>query len=71
MSIPRGNNEIVEIVCDFEKESPTSFMDTWFHILRHLVEDIRLASVVNCRCIFLPREVHENTQGVYKAMVMS
>ena len=36
-SIPRCLQEIVEIVCMFEKELPMSFMDLQVHILIHLV----------------------------------
>ena len=45
-SIPRWNQEIVEIVYIFEKEMPTSFMDLQVHLLIHIVDEVELVGVV-------------------------
>jgi hypothetical protein len=37
-SIPRWHQEIVNIVCMFEKELPTPFMDLHVYLLIHLVD---------------------------------
>ena len=47
-SIPRWHQEIVEIVCMFEKELPKSFMDLQVHLLIHLVDEVELVGVVSC-----------------------
>ena len=39
-SIRWWRQEIVEIVCMFEKELPTSFMDLQVHLLIHLVDEV-------------------------------
>ena len=44
--IPRWHHEIVEIVCMFKKELPTSFMDLQVHLLIHLLDEVELAKVV-------------------------
>ena len=55
-SIPRWHQEIVEIVCMFEKELTTSFMDLQVHILIHLVDEVELVGVVSfCWMFFLER----------------
>ena len=51
-SIPRWRQEIVNIVCMFEKELPTSFMDLQVHLLIHLVDEVELVGVVSCHWIF-------------------
>lgn len=48
----RWKKEIAEIVCVFEKELPTSFMDLQVHLLIHLVDDIELVGVVSTRWMF-------------------
>ena len=47
-SIPRWHQEIVEIVCMFENELSTSFMDLQVHLLIHLVDEVELVGVVSC-----------------------
>ena len=54
-SIPWWRQEIVEIVCMFENELPTSFMDLQVHILIHLVDEAELVGVVSCCWMFLER----------------
>jgi hypothetical protein len=48
-NIPWWCQEIIEIVCIFEKELPTIFMDLQVHILIHLVDEVELVGVVSCR----------------------
>jgi len=55
--VPKWKKKIVEIVCVFEKELPTSFMDLQVHLIIHLVDDIELAGVVS-------REVYENFKKI-------
>ena len=56
VSIPHWRQEIVEIVCMFEKESPPSFMDLLVQLLIHLVYEVELVEVVSCCWIlFLER----------------
>jgi len=50
--VPKWKKEIVEIVCVFEKEFPTSFMDLQVHLLIHLVDDIEIAGIVSTRWMF-------------------
>ena len=50
--VTKWKKEIAEIVCVFEKELPTSFMDLQVHLLIHLVDDIELAGVVSTRWKF-------------------
>ena len=47
--VPKWKKEIAEIVCVFEKELPTGFMDLQVHLLIHIVDDIELAGVVSMR----------------------
>ena len=51
-SIPWWRKEIVEIVCMFEKELSTSFMDLQVHLLIHLVDEVELFGVFSCRWMF-------------------
>lgn len=51
--IPRWHNEIVEIICKFEKEIRAAFMDIQVHLLIHLIDDIEIAGVISTRSIFL------------------
>ena len=46
-SIPWWCQEIVEIVCMFEKEFPMSFMDLQVHLLILLVYEVELVGVVS------------------------
>ena len=50
--VPKWKKEIVEIVCVFEKEFPTSFMNLQVHLLIHLVDDIEIAGIVSMRWMF-------------------
>ena len=48
-SIPCWCQEIVDIVCMFEKELLPSFMDLQVHLLIHLVDEVELVEVVSYR----------------------
>jgi hypothetical protein len=50
--VPKWKKEIAEIVCVFENEIPTSFMDLQVHLLIHLVNEIELVGVISMRWIF-------------------
>ena len=50
--VSKWKKEIAEIVCVFEKELPTSFMDLQVHLLIHLVDDIELVSVISTGWMF-------------------
>jgi hypothetical protein len=50
--IPRWHREITEIVCMFEKELPTSFMDLQFHVLIHLPDEVELVGVLSYHWMF-------------------
>ena len=50
--VPKWKKEIVEIVCVFEKEFPTSFMDLQVHLLIDLVDEIEIAGIVWTRWMF-------------------
>ena len=50
--IPIWCREIVKIICKFEKEMATTFMDIQVHLLIHLVDDIEIASVISTISIF-------------------
>jgi hypothetical protein len=50
--VPKWKKEIAEIVCVFEKELPTRFMDLQVHLLIHLVDDIEFAGIVSMRWMF-------------------
>ena len=51
-SIPWWHQEIDEIVCMFQKELSTSFMDLQVHLLMHLVDEVELVRVVSCHWMF-------------------
>ena len=51
-NIPWWSKEIVEILCMFKKELPTSFMDLQVHLLIHLVDEFELVKVVSCHWMF-------------------
>jgi len=51
-SIPRWCQEIAEIVCMFEKELLTSFMDLQVHLLIHLVGEVELVGVFSCHWMY-------------------
>ena len=46
-SIPWWHQEIAKIVCMFEKELLTIFIDLQVHILIHLVNEVELVGVVS------------------------
>lgn len=50
--VPRWKKEITEIVCVFEKELPTSFMDLQVQLLIHVVDDIEMAGIISMRWMF-------------------
>jgi len=62
--VPKWKKEIVEIVCVFEKDLPTSFMNLQVHLLMHLVDDIELADVIFTRWMFFFEIVCENSKNV-------
>ena len=62
-SIPRWCQEIVEIICMFEKELPTSFMDLQVHLLIHLVDEVELVGVVSCHWMFFLERYMKKLKG--------
>ena len=62
-SFPRWCQEIVEIVCMFEKELPMSFMDLQFYLLIHLVDEVELFGVVSCRWMFFLERYMKNLKS--------
>ena len=62
-SIPQWRQEIVEIICMFEKELPTSFMDLQVHLLIHLVDEVELVEVVSCRWMFFLERYMKKLKG--------
>ena len=51
-SIPWWHQEIVEVICMFEKELSTSFMDLQVHLLIHLVYEVELVGVISFHWMF-------------------
>ena len=64
--IPRWHNEIVEIICKFEKEMLVAFMDIQVHLLIHLVDDIEIAGVISTRSIFFMERFLKVLKGFVK-----
>ena len=62
-SIPWWHQEIANIVCMFEKELPTSFMDLQVHLLIHLVDEVELVGVVSCRWMFFLERYMKKLKG--------
>ena len=62
-SIPWWCQEIVEIVCMFEKELPTSFMYLQVHLLIHLVNEVELVGVVSCHWMFFLERCMKKLKG--------
>ena len=62
-NIPQWRQEIVEIVCMFEKELPTSFMDLQIHLLIHLVDEVELFGVVSFRWMFFLERYMKKLKG--------
>ena len=50
--IPIWHRGIMKIICKFEKEILTAFMDIQVHLLIHLVDDIEITGVISIRSIF-------------------
>ena len=62
-SITRWRQEIVEIVCMFEKELPMSFMDLQVHLRIHLVDEAELVGVVSCHWMFFLERYMKKLKG--------
>ena len=62
-SIPRWRQEIVEIVCMFEKELLTSFMDLQVHLLIHLVDEVELVGIFSCHWMFFLERYVKKLKG--------
>ena len=62
-NIPRWCQEITEIVCMFEKELLTSFMDLQVHLLIHLVDEVELFGVVSCHKMFFLERYMKKLKG--------
>ena len=62
-NIPWWSKEIVEILCMFKKELPTSFMDLQVHLLTHLVGEVELVEVVSCHWMFLLERYMKRLKG--------
>ena len=62
-SILQWRQKIVGIVCMFEKELPTSFMDLQVHLLIYLVDEFELFWVVSCRWIFFLERYMKKLKG--------
>ena len=61
--IPLWRQEIVEIVCMFEKEPSMSFMDLQVHLLIHLVYEVELFGVVSFRWMFFLERYMNKLKG--------
>ena len=61
--IPQWCQEIVDIVCMFEKELMTSFMDLQVHLLIHLVDEVELVGVVSCHWMFFLERYMKKLKG--------
>ena len=64
--IPWWCQGIFEIVCMFEKELPTSFMDSLVHILIHLVDKFKLVEVVSCCWMFFLERYMKKLKVLFK-----
>ena len=62
-NIPWWHQEIVEIICMFEKELPSSFMDLQVHILIHLVYEVELVGVVSYHWMFFLERYMKKLKG--------
>ena len=62
-NIPQWCQEIVEIVCMFEKELSTSFMELQVHLLIHLVDEVELVGVVSCHWMFFLERYLKKSKG--------
>jgi hypothetical protein len=61
--IPWWCREIVEIVCMFQKELPTSFMDLQVHLLIHLPYEIELVWMPLCHWMFFLERCMKKLKG--------
>jgi hypothetical protein len=62
-SIPRWHREIGVLVCMFDKELSTSFMDLQVHILIHLPNEVELYGVLSCRWMFFLERYMKKLKG--------
>jgi hypothetical protein len=62
-SIPQWHKEIAEIVCMFEKELPSCFMDLQVHLLMHLVDEVELVGVVFYHWMFFLERYMKKLKG--------
>ena len=67
-SIPRWCQEIVEIVCMFEKELPVSFMDFQVLLLIHLPNEVELVGVVSCCWMLFLNKYIKKLKGFVRQM---
>ena len=63
--IPRWHQEIVEIVCIFEKALFMSFMDLQVHLLIHLVDEVELVGVVSFLWMFFLERYMKKLKGLF------
>ena len=64
-SIPWWHQKIVDIVCMFEKELSTSFMNLQVHILIHLPCEVELYGVVSCCWMILLESYMKKLKGSF------
>ena len=62
-SIPCWCQEIDEIVCMFEKELPTSFMNLQVLVIIHLPYEFELVGAISCCCIFFLERYMKKLKG--------
>ena len=62
-SIPWWHEEIVEIVCMYEKELSTSFMDLQVYLLMNLVDEVQLVGVASCCWMFFLERYMKKLKG--------
>ena len=67
-SIPRWCQEIVEIVCMFEKELSASFMNLKVHLLIHLPDEVELVGMVSCHWMFFLERYMKILKGLVRQM---
>ena len=63
-----GGIKRVEIVCMFEKELPTSFMDLQVHLLIHLFYEVKLVGVVSSHWMFFLERYMKKLKGFIRQM---
>ena len=62
-NIPWWRREITKIVCMFEKELCTSFMDLQVHLLIHLPNEVELVGVLTCNWMFFLERYMKKFKG--------